>query len=399
MNCAGSLAASQHIVGDTSSPFAREGTAAHELGERALTYGKEAEFYRGEVIVVEYEEDGQTKLDKYEVDDEMIDNVQVYLDQVRRQPGTLLVEQRLDTSPVYGVEDQFGTGDAVILNYEAGSIHVDDLKYGRGVMVYAKDNDQAYSYAGAVLKEYEMFADWKTITVAIHQPRLHHYDEHTITVEELEAWMDRAKGCAQVAVSLIGADPAEIEQHKNPGEKQCQWCPIKGNCEALAKWSHDQVFADFVALDKAPEQVRDPHQLSAELLGQMWARRDTIQGWLSAVQSETKRRLEAGMSIPGLKLVTGRKGKREFSDKVEAEKIMKAARIKQDEMYSKTLITLPAAEKAFKKSKPKIWAKLVALMQQKDGAPAVAPENDSRPALEIAKADQFENVEDFSDLV
>ena len=399
LNCAGALAACAHITGDSSSSFAREGTAAHELAERALTAQKDAEFYRGEIIVVEYEENGESLFDKYEVDDEMIDNVQVYLDQVRRQPGELLVEQRLDVSPVYGVDDQHGTGDAVVIDYEREHLYVGDLKYGRGVMVYAKDNDQAYSYAGAALLEHELACDFKTVTIAIHQPRLYHYDEHTLTREELVAWIEGACPRAQRAVQLIGAEPAEIEAAKTPGEKQCQWCPIKGNCEALAKWSHDQIFEDFVALDKEPAQLREPSRLSDEVIAAIWHRRDTIAGWLTAVQSEVKCRLEAGIAVPTLKLVEGRAGKRKFADETEAEKVMKGARMKQAEMYTRKLLSPAQAEKKLKKAKPKVWSKLEKLVTQNPGAPAVAPESDRRPALEVAKAEQFDNVEDFEDLV
>ena len=400
LRCAGSLAAIQQLqIGDTSSSFAREGSAAHELAERALNYGKDAEFYRGEIIAIEYEEDGQSKIDKYEVDDEMIDNVQVYLDQVRRQPGELMVEQRLDVSPVYGVEGQFGTGDAVILDYDAGHLQVHDLKYGRGVMVFAEDNDQLYSYAGAALCEYDLLGDWKTITAAIHQPRLHHYDEHTLTREELEAWMLKTESRAGFAYGLIGCDAATIEAAKTPGEKQCQWCPIKGNCEALAKWSHEQVFEDFVALDKEPEQVRTPSSLPPEVLGKLWSRRDVIAGWLSEIQAETKRRLEAGVGIPGLKLVSGRAGARKWSDEAAAESTMKGARMKQAEMFTRKLLSPAQAEKRLKKAKPKVWSKLATNVTQSVGAPAVAPESDRRPALVVATEDQFADESDFSDLV
>lgn len=105
MRCAGSVAASQDTPNE-SSVYAREGSAAHVLGERALQYEKRTEFWLGEVIEIEGEE--------FIVDDEMCENVQVYVDQVRREPGELLIEQEFDLSEVYGVAKQFGTGDAVV---------------------------------------------------------------------------------------------------------------------------------------------------------------------------------------------------------------------------------------------------------------------------------------------
>ena len=78
---------------------------------------------------------------------------------------------------------------------------------------------------------------------------------------------------------------------------------------------------------------------------------------------------------------------------------MKGARLKQDEMYTKKLLTFPAAEKAFKKPKPKIWAKLAALMTQAAGAPAMAEESDKRPALVLDSSAQFKDETDISDLI
>jgi hypothetical protein len=78
---------------------------------------------------------------------------------------------------------------------------------------------------------------------------------------------------------------------------------------------------------------------------------------------------------------------------------MQAARIKKADMYSMKLLTFPAAEKAFKKSKPKVWAKLERLLTQKAGAPAMAKESDKRPALVVAEAEQFADETDVGALV
>ncbi len=399
--CAGSVAATID-AGDNSSEYAREGSAAHVLAERALNYadaGRKAEFWIGETISIEYEENGEKKSQSFTVDQEMADYVQMYVDQVMREPGELFIEEKFDLSPVYGVEGQFGTGDAVKLDYENERLYVADLKFGRGVMVYAKDNDQGYSYAAGALHQYDMVANWKTITIAIHQPRLGHYDEFTVTREVLEAWIAETKEDAAHAYSLISAPMEAIEAAMVPGEKQCQWCSLKATCGPLAVWVNQQVFEDFTVINKVPEQPREAAGLSSELLGTLVSRSDLIESVTREWRAEGKRRLEAGMAVLGWKLVMGKKGNRQFSSEAEAEKIMKAARMKSDEMYSKKLITLPVAEKLLKKPKPKVWAKLFALLTQADGAPAMAIASDKRPALVIAKEDQFADVTDISDLI
>lgn len=399
--CSGSVAATID-AGDNSSEYAREGSAAHVLGQRTLEYaeeGRKAEFWIGETISIEYEEDGEKKSQSFVVDQEMADHVQMYVDQVIREPGELFVEEKFDLSEVYGVENQFGTGDAVVLDYENERLYVGDLKYGQGVMVYAEGNDQGYSYAAGALRQYEMVADWKTITIAIHQPRLNHYDEFTITREALEVWILETQNDADAAYTLIGAPVAEIEAAMTPGEKQCQWCSHKAICRPLASWVNVQVFEDFTVIDKIPEQPREAAGLSSELLGTLVSRSDLIESVTREWRAEGKRRLEAGMAIPGWKLVTGKRGNRKFESEDEAEKLMKAARLKSDEMYSKKLITPTVAEKLLAKSKPKVWTKLNAIVTQADGAPAMAIESDKRVALVIAKEDQFADVTDISDLI
>ena len=357
------------------------------------------------MIEIPYNDGDVKKLDKYTVDQEMADYVQVYVDQVNREPGELLVEEVFDMSEVYGVKNQFGTGDAVKLDYENLRLYVGDLKYGQGVMVFAENSDQMYSYAAGALYRYDLLADWETITVAIHQPRMHHYDEHTLTRAELDAWVATTKPQAQAAITLIGLAPDVIEAAKTGGETQCQWCPIKDSapngCIALTKWTHEQVFDGFTNLNEE-NVVTKPESISDELLGKLVSRADIVEAACRGWRSEGKRRLEAGLTIPGWKLIEGRAGKRQWSSEKQAEEIMKAARIKSDVMYSRSLLTYPASEKVFQKGKPKVWKKLMGLMTQAAGAPAMAPASDPKPALAVAVAEQFADVStvtDISDLI
>ena len=84
INCPGSVLAEEGAP-NTSSIYAEEGTAAHELAERCLSSGKDAESYSNEII------------NGFVVDKEMMDNVQQYLDYVRSYLDSkteLIVEKR-----------------------------------------------------------------------------------------------------------------------------------------------------------------------------------------------------------------------------------------------------------------------------------------------------------------
>ena len=59
------------------------------------------------------------------------------------------MEQRL---PIFrgntaGVPEQFGTSDTVIIREAERLLIINDLKYGRGVQVWAEENEQLMLYA------------------------------------------------------------------------------------------------------------------------------------------------------------------------------------------------------------------------------------------------------------
>lgn len=395
MRCIGSTAAIKNAkIYDEASEYAAEGSVAHEVAKDCLRNGTDAIEYIGEVR----KSDGF----EFEVDDDMASFVQVYVDQIRQRPGERSIEETLDLSEVYGVENQFGTADTVIFNTDADMLEVRDLKFGRGVIVFAKNNEQALSYAAGAFKLFEDVWDWKKVLIAIHQPRVDHYDEWIIDIDELKTFMSRAEQAATAGAALLVESDDVIAKNLTAGEKQCQWCPLKGTCNTLTEFVHETAFNDFNDISEEHEivETKDTTKMDGSTLATALERLDLILSWASEVRAEGLKRVKAGIEVPRWKQVAGKKGARKFGDNDEAEKIMKSARFKSDEMYSKKLLTAPAAEKLCKKlKKPKIWNRLAALIVQPDGAPGLAPESDPRPAL-ITK-DAFEDVteDDFSDLL
>lgn len=144
---------------DESSPFAAEGTLAHELAERCLRAGRAAAEIKGDYPA------------------EMRDYVQTYVDYVLSIKGELLVEQRLDISR--WVPDCFGTSDAVVLL--DGVCHIIDLKYGKGVKVFAEQNTQLMLYALGAYDAYDsIYGPLTDFEIHIVQPRLDHIDSWRI---------------------------------------------------------------------------------------------------------------------------------------------------------------------------------------------------------------------------
>jgi len=243
MACAGSLFM-ESTYPDKSSEFADEGTLAHDLAARCLEQEHDAKLFVGGAY--EYQDHGVEKTAT--ITSDMAREVQKYVDYVRAETkdGQLHVEQRL---PIFGgaIPDQFGTSDVVIV-FDTELVIV-DLKYGRGVQVFAESNPQMMLYALGSLDEFDPLGDIETVRMVIHQPRLNHVDEWTCSVADLRAFEQEAIAAGQKALEIAedgemgvgGASPAML----NPGEKQCQFCKAKGDCPALRDKVLATVAGDF----------------------------------------------------------------------------------------------------------------------------------------------------------
>ena len=204
LHCPGSIKAEEGYA-DSSSEHANEGSAAHWLGETCLESGQQASEFLGQTLA-----DYQVV-----VTDEMVDAVQQYLDYVRSLGGNTLIEQRVDFSHV--VPEGFGTADAIVMSGD--TLHIVDLKYGKGVKVYAENNSQAMLYALGVLHDYDYLFQPEKIVLTIVQPRLDHIDEWEVTMDQLQTFAS----FAQTAASLALQDNAP----RYPSDKACQWCKAK----------------------------------------------------------------------------------------------------------------------------------------------------------------------------
>lgn len=398
---------------DSSSIYAAEGTAAHELLEMCLTGGRDAAAFEGRIIEV-VESDRTYKI---EVDADMVDHIQSVIDLVKQYQGpdgVLMVEQKLYYADYLGVprETGWGTGDIVIAR--GNQLIVGDLKYGRGVEVDVEENPQLMLYGlGGLDKLNGIAGDFETVTLVIFQPRISRKpSEWDISAEALEKWgrsTARSAVCtAQNAVTYATSshDNEWADTFLRPGEEQCRFCKAKATCSALRE---EVVATVFDALPATPDEFADMSPVSpdneqqgadAEWLAAAMSKAKLIEDWLTGVRAEVERRLLAGGAVPGYKLVQGKQGNRAWTSKVEAEEAMKAMRLKLTEMYDQTIISPTTAEKLLAKDSPRRWAKLQALITRSAGSPSVAPASDKRPALEIKPvADDFAEVaETFDDL-
>ena len=319
MNCAGSVRLSAEIGHeDTSSFYAREGTAAHAVAEKCLTSGLDPEFYVGQRI------EGVT------VNREMASAVRVYVERVRMVADTAqadtLIEVRFDLSKG-GPEDKgldppepmFGTADAVIYDELHGKhLWIFDYKHGQGVAVEAEYNPQLQYYAlGAILK---LGVKPRKITVVIIQPRASHplgiVRDWTFDWEDLVAFKEKLMVAAYAT--------AEPDAPLATGD-WCRFCPARAECpaqHALAVETAQQEFEVMVVGDdEGPGSLPEVHALTEDEVLAVLDKADYVIGWLRAVQKYADEKLNRAEAVPGWKLVA-KKSNRKWNDEDEVLALM-----------------------------------------------------------------------------
>lgn len=415
---------------DTAGADADEGTAAHFLRDVCLTTGEDTAVHQGKWIAVT--PDGATWMQGrelsampcFEVNDEMVREVQKSIDVVRRlaEGGQMHPEQKLSISFITGEEGATGTADTII--EQPKELIVDDLKYGRGVPVDAEENEQLLIYGAAALEEYDLLGEIDNVRMRISQPRLNNDSEWVLPATEVRRRVIEIRAVAD----KIMAGPEGLTA--TPGEKQCRFCKVKATCEENRSFVLGAVADDFVDLNKGEKlvNVQDVERILANAYGvkpkdvhiespapilftvmkpslqpmldaaverittsddmhlaTCMDAADAIELWVKAVRAEVERRLLTGTFTDArYKLVEGKRGARAWSDEEEAEKAMKAMRLKVDEMYDFKVISPTKAETLLAAKNPRKWTKLQDLITQSNGKPSVAPASDKRPALDVA---------------
>lgn len=365
INCPGSIAAEQDaldagvIEPSKGSVHTAEGTAAHEIAEDALN-GVDVSKFIGTVIEV----DGEFAV---EITKEMVDYVQVYVDYVLTHKGDLRVEQRVEYTD--WVVNGYGTSDAIVLQKDR--LVCVDLKYGKGVAVFAEGNTQAMLYA---LGAYQGLTKAqqkkvKSVLMVIVQPRLDSISESEISISDLLKHAERFSQASQAA--LLPNAPM------SPGEEQCRWCPVKVFCPALKAMTEKAIIAQFDNID----ELTPVNRLSNDDLRFALENSKLIKSWLDAVEKHVQSKLENGEGFDGFKLVAGRSSQ-SWTD--EAETVDALEMLLGDDAYTKKILSPPQAKKALGK---KMEKHIEYLITKSSGRPTMVPEDDKRPAINVTASD------------
>lgn len=365
---------------DNSSEFSSEGTAAHTVRERCLTTGKNVEEFVGEWI----------EADElfFEVTPEWVDWLQPGIDRIREAKAEWVFEHRVEMDP--WIPEGFGTLDAGGISDDL--IFVDDLKFGRGVVVDAERNKQMMIYAIGFWMNYARHkTQAKRFLLRIDQPRvLGGGSEWYVTLDELLVF---AEEVAAAAIATLDPNAPLV-----PSVKGCQFCRAASNaaCYALDQFVLDLMGLTLTDLDAM--RTKEPHlieydQIEPERRSYVLQHASMIRKWLSTFHEAALDDAVKGAPVPGFKAVATL-GDRSWVNDESAEDWWKSKMPAKD-IYTQKLKSPAQMETA---AGTRNWAKAQHLIHRPEGKPALVPESDKRDAL-IPLLDLLSDLDDQDDLL
>jgi len=401
--CPGSIREEAKYPDTGSGPAAADGTHSHTLLEYCIKNGlSDPHDQVGEVF---NDHEGT-----FMVDSDRAARVKTAIEYIRDESAggmfKVISEEKVDPAFLLGRSDLSGTVDCQIIGPDW--IELIDYKDGMGV-VSAEGNLQLEQYAYGVLAGYKLPVNgnypFVIVRMTIIQPKLalkgmKPITSHEVSVRDLMANM----GTIISQAAATDAPDAPLV----PGDSQCKFCRAKGSCSALANNVMKEVGIMFQpvvteTLDVAQQSAdKDPATMDDAQIRQIMEAAPLMRQLLEAVEKEAMRRMESGISIPGLKLVNGR-GSRAWAlpEEQMAEKLVKMG-IPKSAVYETKLVTPAKAEKLTweKKDGTKVTLteRQLKRMEQEyvsklAGKLTVVPESDGRPAVIMNAAPLFSAVE------
>jgi len=406
--CAGRMAMVSISPDDKKSIYAAEGTAAHEIAEKALRGDKDCSKFLGEVYTI----DGFD----VEITEEITNSAQRYVDYVVAQSQSegcvLFIEERHSLAQLDPPFDAGGTCDAIIIKPALREIEVVDLKNGRGI-VEVNNNKQTRTYALLALLNApkELVDQIDQVKVTIVQPRASHKDgrirSETFHLAELIEWtaelmkaMGRSKKALD-AFSLINGSRTLFDEWAQvaltPGN--CTFCPAQGICPALRTKALAvapevaRAWFEDTTLETVPMISNTVPALSPEELSHILDGIDMLEDWAKAVRATAHSLAESGVTIPGYKLVD-KIGNRKWAadeEKVAAD-LKSVIKLSEDQIFSRKLLSPAQIEKVLGAKRKEEIANMY--HKPVTGTNLVSEKKSTRPATKAKTESFFEPLKD-----
>lgn len=303
--CAGSIALTKEVP-RSDTKYSREGTVAHNLGERVFLGDL---FTPGDAL--------GAVVDGVKIDQEMVDAIQTYVDFVDsidpENVGQTYYEKTLAINKASLPKEAklFGTADVLFFidSKNLLRVHIVDLKYGKGVPVNVIDNKQLLYYGlGAVYMVMDKKKKLSTyfakkrleLTMTIVQPRAEHPEG------PIRSWTIDANRLLEFEEYLQKTVKYSIE---NPDDfvsgSHCRFCPAKEVCPELNRTDQEALEEiDYLKLQA------NPKDLTPDEFAEALASCDVLEDVIKRHRKYAVKLLESGSQIPGWQMIPTRATRR-----------------------------------------------------------------------------------------
>lgn len=368
LNCTPSARLEEEFGQRRTSVYAEEGTLAHELSE----------LYLSRDVLQSIDEDTfNSRLEEIMANDlfneEMLDVIPIYTDYCAMQYAeaktncglaSIEIEQKFDLTEY--APESFGTSDCTIIADDV--LEVIDLKYGKGVPVYATWNKQLMLYGLGALRMYDTMYCISKLRLTIVQPRINNISTFEISVEELISW-------AEQELKSKALDAFEGRGTLEAGD-WCKFCSVKNKCRALYEKN----------MEIAKYEQKKAEFLTDEEISDVIKRTPALIEWANSILTyANEKAISEGKHWPGFKLVEGTSRRKWIDEDSATQAILdKLPELSEDDIFNMKLKPITQIEKTVgKKRFNEILSDVVVKPQ---GKPILVPEEDKRPALGVSQA-------------
>jgi hypothetical protein len=345
INCPGSVALVAQMPPKPSSVYADTGTLLHNVIADVLDGKATAQDFLGAVHA-------DVTLDQDLIDSKLTPALAA-LNEI--DPDR---QMEYETEVVVGFGDLlpgvFGSAD--IVGRIGDTAYIVDWKFGDGVAVDVEENPQLMFYAAAAMRT--PAAQWafegatKVELVIVQPPYVKRWETTPRRIQLFEKELMQA-------VKLAQRPDAPLAQ----GE-WCRWCAAKAVCPIMTGAADRALVSALKGVDVA--SVSDHLKMA-----------DQLEGWIKEVRALAMQTLEAGLPVPGYKLVPKR-AMRQWMDEGKALDAMCELGLDVKELTETKLLSPAQAEKVLKKHKLALPADHVVAVSSGN---TLAPEDDPRPAV------------------
>lgn len=354
---------------EDESPYAAEGTFAHEVAEWSLrtelNVGNPGPF--------------PANVSGYDMG-EIMSAVKIYVDYIKHtvpsvRPGdTVLIENRLDLS--FLIPESFGSVDTIIYLPTEHQIHVIDFKFGQGVAVKAlsegRVNDQLMCYLVGAIDKLGLWDERSGLKMAVHiaQPRVPNgISQVWVTHSELDQWMGSITIAADAA--WLAKGPAIVGKH-------CKFCHGKGSCKAIAQYFLNYIKPFMMTYLNDNSRILE-NKLTNKDVVSILEMDSMIRSWLDAVKKHAAAYAQQGTQYPGFKLVETSSRRMWAASDAEIIKQCMTTGLRHDQIYDTKLKSPTQLEKAV--GKDMFSSMFCDKVSRGSGAVTIAPETDRRKSV------------------